>query len=144
MRVSTHDAVGSKAGGPFNIGALVPNKHNPFGLSIIRHDAKYDESTIFEGYPAKRNWYPLASDIYQELIPSMGDAYPYPIKALFLYMGSPVYSLPAGNTNIDVLSDPNKIPLVVISDIVVGETSMYADYIFPDLTNLERWEFAGS
>ena len=74
----------------------------------------------------------------------MGDAYPYPVKALFIYMGSPVYSLPAGNTNIEILSDPNKIPLVIASDIVVGETSMYADYIFPDLTNLERWEFAGS
>ncbi|MBI5649788.1 MAG: molybdopterin-dependent oxidoreductase, partial [Chloroflexi bacterium] len=144
VRLSTYDASGAKAAGPFDLGKMVPNKHNPFGLSIIRHDAKYDESTIFEGYPAKRNWYPLASDIYQELIPSMGDAYPYQIKALFLYMGSPVYSLPAGNTNIDILADPNKIPLFITSDIVVGETSMYSDYIFPDLTNLERWEFAGS
>ena len=33
---------------------------------------------------------------------------------------------------------------MIASDIVVGETSMYADYIFPDLTNLERWEFTGS
>ena len=144
VRVSTYDTVGSKADGPFNISKLTPNKANPFGLSIIRHDAKYDESTLFEGYPAKRNWYPIASDVYQELVPSMGDAYPYPIKALFLYMGSPVYSLPAGNTNIEILSDPNKIPLFVTSDIVVGETSMYADYIFPDLSNLERWEFTGS
>jgi anaerobic selenocysteine-containing dehydrogenase len=144
VRVSTYDASGGKADGPFNLSKLTPNKHNPFGISIIRHDVKYEETTIFSGYPAKRNWYPLASDIYQELIPSMGDAYPYPIKALFIYMGSPVYALPAGNTNIDILSDPNKIPLVIASDIVVGETSMYADYIFPDLTNLERWEFAGS
>ncbi len=144
VRVSTYDVGGGKADGPFNLSKLTPNKHNPFGLSIIRHDAKYDESTLFAGYPAKRNWYPLASDIYQELIPSMGDAYPYQIKALFLYMGSPVYALPAGNTNIDILADPNKIPLFITNDIVVGETSMYADYIFPDLSNLERWEFTGS
>lgn len=144
VRVSTYDVSGAKADGPFNLSKMAPKKHNPFGLSIIRHDAKYEESTLFAGYPAKRNWYPLASDIYQELIPSMGDAYPYPIKALFIYMGSPVYSLPAGHTNIEILSDPNKIPLVIANDIVVGETSMYADYIFPDLTNLERWEFAGS
>jgi len=32
----------------------------------------------------------------------------------------------------------------VASDIVIGETSMYADYIFPDTAYLERWEFAGS
>ncbi|MBI3914872.1 MAG: molybdopterin-dependent oxidoreductase, partial [Chloroflexi bacterium] len=144
VKLSTYDASGGKAGGPFDLGKLVPNKAAPFGLSIIRHDAKYDESTLFEGYPAKRNWYPLASDIYQEQIPSMGDAYPYQVKALFIYMGSPVYSLPAGNTNIDILADPNKIPLVIANDIVVGETSMYADYIFPDLSNMERWEFAGS
>ncbi|MBI5879718.1 MAG: molybdopterin-dependent oxidoreductase [Chloroflexi bacterium] len=144
VRVSTYDAVGSKAGGPYDLAKLTPNKQYPFGISIIRHDVKYDETTMFAGYPAKRNWYPLASDIYQELIPSMGDAYPYPVKALFIYMGSPIYSLPAGNTNIDILSDPNKIPLVIANDIVIGETSMYADYIFPDLTNLERWEFAGS
>lgn len=144
VKVATYDTVGGKADGPFNLSKLTPGKANPFGLSIIRHDAKYEESTLFENYPAKRNWYPLASDIYQELIPSMGDAYPYPIQALFLYMGSPIYSLPAGHTNIEILSDPTKIPLVIANDIVVGETSMYADYIFPDLSNMERWEFTGS
>jgi anaerobic selenocysteine-containing dehydrogenase len=116
----------------------------PFGISIIRHGDKYEDTSLFAGYPAKRAWFPLASDIYQEIIPSIGDAYPYPVKALFIYMGTPVYSLPAGHTNIDVLVDVAKIPLVVANDIVIGETSMYADYIFPDVGNLERWEFAGS
>uniref|UniRef100_UPI002ADD50C7 molybdopterin dinucleotide binding domain-containing protein n=1 Tax=Bellilinea sp. TaxID=2838785 RepID=UPI002ADD50C7 len=122
----------------------------PFGLSIIRHDAKYQESTLYTSlpkekrYPAKRNWYPLASDVYQEVIPSIGDAYPYPVKALFLYMGSPVYSLPAGHKLIEVLSDPKKLPLFIAFDITIGETSMYADYIFPDTGYLERWEFNGS
>jgi anaerobic selenocysteine-containing dehydrogenase len=59
-------------------------------------------------------------------------------------MASPVYSLPAGHALIQILSDPKKIPLIFASDIVVGETTMYADYIFPDLTYLERWEFSGS
>lgn len=144
VKVSTYDTVGGKADGPFNFSKMTPNKHNPFGISIIRHDVKYEDTTIFAGYPAKRNWYPLASDIYQEQIPSMGDAYPYGVKAWFIYMGSPVYALPAGHANIEILADPNKIPLVIANDIVVGETSMYADYIFPDLTNMERWEFAGS
>jgi tetrathionate reductase subunit A len=144
VKVSTYDITGSKADGPFNLNKMRPGALSPFGISIIRHDVKYEDTTLFAGYPAKRNWYPLASDIYQEIVTSAGDAYPYPIKAAFLYMGSPVYSLPAGNTNIAVLADVNKIPLFVASDIVIGETSMYADYIFPDLTNLERWEFAGS
>src|SRR3970282_1767052 len=86
----------------------------------------------------------MSSDVYQEIIPSIGDAYPYPVKALMLYMGSPVYSLPAGNTNIPVLADPKRLPLFIAIDPFVGETSMFADYIFPDTMYLERWEFHGS
>jgi len=48
-------------------------------------------------------------------------------------------SAPAGHKVIDILRDPKKIPLFVASDIVVGETSMYADYIFPDVSIWERW-----
>jgi anaerobic selenocysteine-containing dehydrogenase len=146
---TTYSITGDKDGEPiegmpFFITGMHPAKMSPFGISSIRHDVAYEKTTIFEDFPAKRPWFPVASDVYQEIIPSIGDAYPYPIKALFLYMGSPVYALPAGHTNIEVLSDPEKLPLFVTSDIVVGETSMYADYVFPDLSYLERWEFAGS
>jgi len=144
VRSSTYNVVGEKEGQPFDFTKLHPAKTKPFGLSMIRHDAKYEESTIFSGYPAKRNWYPFSSDVYQEIIPSMGDAYPYATQVLFLYMAAPTYALPGGQTNIEVLADPTKIPLVVASDITIGETSMYADYIFPDLGYLERWEFHGS
>jgi anaerobic selenocysteine-containing dehydrogenase len=127
-------------GRPFQLGDH-PAKKAPFGIDIIRGGASYEKSTIFNGYPAKRPWYPLASDVYQEVIPSAGDAYPYPIKILMLYMGSPVYALPAGHSLIPILRDTDKIPLFIASDITIGETSLYADYIFPDLTYLERWEF---
>ncbi|MFN3475946.1 MAG: molybdopterin-dependent oxidoreductase [Candidatus Methylomirabilales bacterium] len=156
-KAATYDAAGGKTyeakkpdgteekwAQPFPIAKLMPGKLEPFGIDLLRHNAKYEDTTIFKGYPAKRPWFPLSSDLYQEIIPSAGDAYPYPIKALFLYMGTPVYSLPAGHTNIEILADPNKIPLFVASDITIGETSVYADYIFPDLSYLERWEFAGS
>ncbi len=138
------DQTGSAAGAPFNVRALHPNRATPFGVSIIRHETTYEESTLFQGYPAKRPWFPLASDIYQEVVPSAGDAYPYPVKILYLHMGSPVYALPAGHTNIEILSDVNKIPLFIATDIIVGTSTMYADYIFPDLTYLERWEFQGT
>jgi len=147
---STYDLTGAKAEGPFNLGKMNPGALSPFGLSLIRHEIKYEDSTLFldvpqdKRYPAKRNWYPLASDVYQEIMPSAADAYPYPIKAAFMYMGSPVYSLPAGHTWIPILQDVNKLPLFVASDIIIGETSMYADYLFPDVTFLERWEFGGS
>ena len=142
VKATTYGYDGSK-GGPFDL-TKVPGKVTAFGVSIIRHEVPYEKTTLFAGYPARRNWYPLSSDIYQEIVPSIGEAYPYPVKALFLYMGTPVYALPAGHTNIPVLADVEKLPLFFASDITVGTTSMYADYIFPDLTWLERWEFQGS
>lgn len=144
IKKAEYDAIGDKDGKPFPLKKLHPQKTTPFGISLIRHGVKYEETTLFAGYPAKRPYFPLSSDVYQEVIPSAGDGYPYPIKALFLYMGTPAYSLPAGQTTIEILSDPKKIPLIVASDITIGETSMYADYIFPDLSYLERWEFHGS
>ncbi len=144
IAASTYDVLGGKPGQPFPLGQLNPGKTTRFGISIIRHEVNYEDTTLFEGYPARRNWWPLSSDIYEEIIPSIGDAYPYPIKALFFYMGAPTYALPAGHTNIEILTDLDKVPLFVCSDIVIGPTSMYADYIFPDLSYLERWEFHGS
>lgn len=123
---------------------LHPGKLTPLGISVIRHEVKYEETTLFEGYPAKRPFYPLSSDIYQEVIPSIGDQYPYPVKCLMLYMGSPTYALPGGDKLIPILMDTEKLPLFISIDITVGETSLYADYIFPDLSYLERWEMHGS
>ncbi|SNB45336.1 molybdopterin-dependent oxidoreductase [Geobacter sp. DSM 9736] len=145
---STYNADGTKTEKqPFNFKKITPKGPKAFGLSVIRHDAKYEESTLFKGkesYPAKRNWWPLASDVYEEILPSIADAYPYPVKVMFSYMGAPTYSLPAGHTNIDALTNLDRLPLYFASDILVGTTSMYADYIFPDLHFLERWEMQGS
>lgn len=141
---STYNYSGGKDGQPFNFGKSAKGKLTPTGISNIRHNIKYEDSTLFAGYPAKRNWWPLASDVYEEIIPSIGHQYPYPVKILFSYMGASAYSLPAGHTNIDVLADVDKLPLYICSDILVGPNSLYADYIFPDLTYLERWEMQGS
>jgi anaerobic selenocysteine-containing dehydrogenase len=143
MIVASTYSYDGKKGGPFDL-TKVKGKLEAFGVSCIRHGIAYEKTSIFKGYPAKRNWYPLSSDVYEEIVPSIGEAYPYPVKALILYMGSPVYSLPAGHTNIDVLIDVNRLPLFIASDITIGTSSMYADYIFPDLSYLERWEFQGS
>ena len=132
---------------PFNLKKIGPKSQKTFGTSIIRHDLKYEESSLFKGkesYPAKRNWWPLSSDVYEEILPSIADAYPYQAKVVFSYMGAPTYSLPAGQTQIQALLDLDKLPLYIASDIVIGPTSMYADYIIPDLHFLERWEFQGS
>ena len=141
---SNNQITGARAGGPFEIGKLHPRKLGPFGLSVIRHERSYEASTLFDGYPAKRPWYPFASDIYQETIASGAMGYPYRTKVLFHYMGDPAYALPAGQTQIEAMLDPDKIGLIVGFDIVVGNSYAYADYIVPDLSYLERWEFHGS
>jgi tetrathionate reductase subunit A len=141
---SNHQITGARAGGPFDIGKLHPQKLGGFGLSVIRHERSYEASTLFDGYPAKRPWYPFASDIYQETIASGAMGYPYRTKILFHYMGDPAYALPAGQTQIAAMLDPDKIGLIVGFDIVVGNSYAYADYIVPDVSYLERWEFHGS
>jgi anaerobic selenocysteine-containing dehydrogenase len=144
IKLATYDRLGGKTGQPFPIAKLANSKAVPFGLDILRTVTTYEKSTIFNNYPSKRPWFPLATDVYQEDVPSIGDAYPYPVKILFLYMSAINYSLPAGHTVTEILSDPKKVPLLITSDIVVGEASTYADYIFPDVSYLERWEFHGS
>lgn len=145
VKATTYDISGGKAGGPFNFkDGMHPKKAKPFGLGILR-ERKLESTTLFEGkYPAKRPWFPNATDVYQEILPSVGDSYPYPVKAMLLYMGTPGYAIPAGNTQIEVLADVKKLPLLIASDIVIGESSMFADYIIPDLSFYERWEFHGS
>jgi tetrathionate reductase subunit A len=146
IAASTFNTDGTKAEAqPFNLKKLTPKAPKAFGLSVIRHDAKYEESTLFgQGYPAKRNWWPLSSDVYEEILPSIEDAYPYPVKVVFSYMAAATYSLPAGQTNIRALQNLERVPLYFASDITVGPTTLYADYIFPDLHYLERWEMQGS
>ncbi len=133
---------GSKPGQPFPLTkGLHPGKLTPFGHRINREKAHYEESTLFRdnGYPAKRPWFPHSGNVYQEILPSIADGYPYPVKALLLHKATPAFSSPAGDKIIATLVDTEKLPLLLASDIVVGETSMYADYIFPDTSIWERW-----
>jgi tetrathionate reductase subunit A len=134
--------MGDKDGQPYPLADLHPGKLKKFGVPLTREGKKYDKSTLFDrdgGFPAQRPWYPLTSNVYQEVIPAAGAGYPYPIKALWVHKGTPAFASPAGHAVIDILKDSSRIPLFIYTDVVVGETSMYADYIIPDITYLERW-----
>lgn len=139
------DDVGTSTGKPFNI-ASTPNAMTPFGVRITRegaggaHGPFYEQTTIFNGYPAKRPWYPFGWDVYQEEIPSSYYGYPYPMQIVWLHMANHVFRMPAGAGQIQLLTDTEKIPLLIADDVVIGDTSMYADYLFPDITYLERWD----
>jgi anaerobic selenocysteine-containing dehydrogenase len=49
--------------------------------------------------------------------------------------------LPADHTNSNILCDTAELPCFVTSDTLIGSTSMYANYIFPNLSYLKRWDF---
>jgi anaerobic selenocysteine-containing dehydrogenase len=132
---------GSK-GGPFNIKKdAFPGKTKSFGHKITREGSYYENSTDFQknGYPAKRPWFPHTGNVYQEAIPSFDDAYPYGIKILMTVMGTPLLSNPAAHMSMETILDFKKTPLYVANDVTIGESSMYADYIFPDYAIWERW-----
>ncbi|MFK5926147.1 MAG: molybdopterin-dependent oxidoreductase [Desulfuromusa sp.] len=131
--------LGDKLHFPFDIKKLHPGKLSSFGHKITREGSSYEKSTLFEGYPAKRPWFPFTGSVYQEIIPSADDQYPYGIKALWLHKGTPGFSAPAGHTALKILADTKKLPLIIADDIVIGESSMYADYLFPDTAIWERF-----
>jgi tetrathionate reductase subunit A len=138
--------LGGKEGNPYSMDDIVPKAEDaePGGLLITREKAKYEKAeNLFarDGYPAKRPWFPFSSNVYQEILPSAADKYPYGIKALFLHMGTPAMSVPASEEQRKILPDTEAVPLSISCDIVIGESSMYADYILPDTSILERWGF---
>jgi anaerobic selenocysteine-containing dehydrogenase len=130
---------GGKSKAQFDVNKLHPGKMSPFGHKITREGSFYEKSTLFANYPAKRPWFPFTGNVYQEALPSSADGYPYAAKALWLNMGTPGLSVPAGQENLKILADTTKIPLFFATDIVLGETSMYADYVFPDAAIWERF-----
>jgi tetrathionate reductase subunit A len=71
IAASTYNTMGGKEGQPFPLDQWKPGRTSKFGISIIRHDVKYEDTTVFAGYPAKRSWWPLSSDIYEEIIPRL-------------------------------------------------------------------------
>ena len=137
------NAIGSKDK-PFDLSGDHPGKINAFGIKVTREGVAYEKTSLFKGYPAPRPFYPYTSNVYQEVIPAAYAQYPYPIKILWLHMGTPALAAPAGAEQIKMLADTEKIPLYISDDIVIAETSMYADYLFPDLSYVERWAFLGS
>ena len=132
---------GGKDGNFYQFGSMHPSKIQTFGARITREKARYEMSSWFqeEGYPAKRPWYPFTSNVYQEIIPSFAQGYPYKGQILLLHKGTPAFASPAGDRTISMLRDQTKVPLFIACDVAIAETSMYADYLLPDLTYLERW-----
>ncbi|HHT9116141.1 MAG: molybdopterin-dependent oxidoreductase [Planctomycetes bacterium] len=109
------------------------------GVRIDRAGSKY-EGTL---KTPTRQWYPVASVVTQEAIPSMAVGYPYKCKALMFYIHNPAYTQPNTQGVKDALTKKNGnsyvIPLVVSCSIFMDETAALSDYILPDSTYFERF-----
>lgn len=136
---------GDEKGQPYPVFVQHPGSLANFGISMGRFGGWtifYDNSTLFEGFPAKRPWHPFQSlgGYWHEVLPSCGAKYPYQVKALWVHMGTPIQSIPAAQTQLDVMSDPEKLPLLWTTEPTLSEVASYADYAFPDTTYLERFD----
>lgn len=119
----------------------VPDGKQPWGIPTGRNNVKYEDTSVFErdGYPAQRHWFPFSPQTVGDVLPSAIAKYPYPIKALITHRMSPVLSTPNGQIQEQALKDTDVLPLYVASDVQIGDTSKYADFILPDTVYLERW-----
>jgi len=127
------------------------------GVRIDRAMSFYETAeagALFTGYPAKRPWFPFGTQgNYQELIPSIEEGYPYPIKVLITYWNALPYSTPglrpvwervmAETALPDAVPPTAKVPLLVAISPVMGEVAAWADYILPDSTYLEKFAIPG-
>jgi len=119
--------------------AAHPSKFPVIGLRCNREGSRYEESTIFDGYPSRRPWFPFSRNVYQEVIPSISDGYPYASSVLFMHRPPSLLTIPGGDRQIADLGDTSKIPLVIACGPIINDTISYADYIFPDTESWESW-----
>ena len=134
--------IGNVPGGPPTTGK--------FGFA---RNGKYDADTApnlirRDGFPPKRPFFILGSPTgpaWQDVIPSIGAQYPYPIKVLITYWANSVFTAPAARPIEEaILKNTAKVPLFVAFDIDINETSALADYILPEASYLERWGTPGA
>ena len=150
------DAMGGYKGAPYKLGEIPgPKRTVPAGVTISREGSFYEETSMYQEavaagkspFPAKRQWFPFGFGIWQELFGGMWDQYPYPVKILMMHEANPLWSAPPGMSGFPdenlplfrLIKDLKKVPMFIASDILISETSSYADYIVPDTGYLEIW-----
>ncbi|NMA70082.1 MAG: tetrathionate reductase subunit TtrA [Desulfitobacterium sp.] len=141
-----YTAIGN--GARYNFGKI-PGGVQPQGFPISRESKAYEDTPEYKKkvargenpYPATLPWTPLADSLEGHVIPSMMAGYPYPAKILMMWMANPFYATP-GLFREDVenfIKDPKNIPLIISIDVMMGDSTQYADYIIPDTTFYESW-----
>ena len=150
------DPLGSYHGAPYNLAKWpAPTRTVPPGVPISREKSFYESTSLYQDavksgqnpFPTRRPWYPFGFGIWHEIFAGAWYQYPYPVKILLQHEANPAWSAPPGMSGAPdetlpwfrLIKDTDKIPLYIASDILISESSRYADYIVPDTTYLETW-----
>ncbi|MEX1037778.1 MAG: NrfD/PsrC family molybdoenzyme membrane anchor subunit [Acidimicrobiia bacterium] len=128
----------------------IPDAPKADGVHISRIAGKstisYEESSEYlrkvdageEPYPPRRPWYPFThAGITTEAIAAAESGYPYPVKIWINYYINQRHSVPGGQRFEEVFGDTEKVPLFLSVDTTISETSVFADYIVPDVMYLD-------
>lgn len=114
----------------------------PFGRNVpyTKTSEFKSKKALGKPYPASDLWFPNAPGLGTEWFASLSSQYPYPLKALILWMCNPVYGMPGSRKIAEsILADPHKLPLIVSIDCFINESNAFADYIVPDSHMYETW-----
>lgn len=150
------DHMGKSQGAPYKLSQWPgPKRSVSPGVALSREGSFYEDTSLYKDavaqgkspFPAPRPWFPLGFGIWHELFAGIWTQYPYPAKIVLQHMANPVYTAPPGMSGSPdeslpvprMLKDLNKVPLYIVDDILISETSRYADYIVPDTSYLEMW-----
>jgi tetrathionate reductase subunit A len=126
-----------------------PGVVKPQGFKISREGKRYEDTPEYKArkakgenpYPATLPWSPLSDSLEGHVIPSMMAEYPYSAKVLMMWMTNPFYATPGlfRKDVEDFVKDTKSIPLIIAVDVMMGDSTQYADYIIPDTTFYESW-----
>ena len=124
--------------------ATIPGAPKPRGMKITReNDYRATSEYRRKGFPARAPWRPFGRALQGEVLAAALDGYPYHLRALVSFNANPLYGAAGLEPLVrDRLQDPEKLPLIVAVDPFVNETTLHADYVFPDAAMYETWGVA--
>lgn len=124
------------------------------GARISREAFPYEKTSEYKNklakginpYPSKLPWHPNGFSMDGHAIFSAVNKYPYQAKIMVCCAANPIYGGPSlyNDMVINELKKTSVVPLIIGIDVVVGETTAFADYLIPDTNYNEHWAAIGS
>jgi thiosulfate reductase/polysulfide reductase chain A len=90
-----------------------------------------------DGVPWKYPFVPLKLGVFQQLRDSLLDGNPYQAHGWFISRQNPVLSLPDRKRTLEAFG---KMDFIVTIDVILNDTSWFADVVLPEASYLERYD----